>query len=360
MRKYKMALCLAVGVFTAAFVFFIESSNEAKLIAIISALIVIMVLNRGNSIYAKATKIIARKNPAELPKAISMMERALDTGCSENNTVIAATLVLQHGNADKAARYLEEMTSRSSKNIRSAAKLSLSMYYWMIRDLDKAIALAEDVRKEKTKSANLYVNLCTYYLAKGDRKSFRRTLSDAFKNDSTSVPLIDLQAVYYMTGSDYEKAGAMIEKLFSQMDPSYPDPYIHYAYIYLHYGHVRDSIRMLKDSLYSSFTNTSLLQSSEIEEMIEGLENPATRLKWVDAINSDRMLALKSNLPKIRKVEVERCTDDILPGYPEMPDFKNDYVLKSEEDESLESEKTDVSTELNADDEAWLKSHSES
>ena len=106
MRKYKMALCLAVGVFTAAFVFFIESSNEAKLIAIISALIVIMVLNRGNSIYAKATKIIARKNPAELPKAISMMERALDTGCSENNTVIAATLVLQHGNADKAARYL--------------------------------------------------------------------------------------------------------------------------------------------------------------------------------------------------------------------------------------------------------------
>ena len=103
-----------------------------------------------------------------------------------------------------------------------------------------------------------------------------------------------------------------------------------------------------------------ILQSSEIEEMIEGLENPATRLKWVDAINSDRMLALKSNLPKIRKVEVERCTDDILPGYPEMPDFKNDYVLKSEEDESLESEKTDVSTELNADDEAWLKSHSES
>ncbi len=354
MRKYKMALCLILIVLMAAFILFVEASNQTKFIVLIVGLLVLAFLNRGNQVYAKATKIIARKNPLELEKGVKMMEKALDLGCSENNTVIAATLVLQHGDIEKARKNLEEMTASSSKNIRNGAKLSLSMYYWMIRDVDKAIALAEDVKKEKTKSANLYANLCTYYLAKNDKKNYRKTLAEAFHYNATSIALIDIQAVYFILSSDYKKAGITLEKLFSQIDPTYPDPYIHYAMVYLKYGHVRDAIEKLHDALYTSFSNTSLLQKDEIETMIEGLENPETRLKWVDAINNDRTLALKSSLPKIRKIETVRSEDDIIPGYEEMPDFHDDSSMKEEEVEEYEE---DVSTDLTAEDEEWLSRH---
>ena len=125
--------------------------------------------------------------------------------------------------------------------------------------------------------------------------------------------------------------------------------------VYLKYGHVRDAINMLKDSLSTSFSNTSLLSEEEIESMIEGLENPDTRLKWVDAINNDRMLALKAELPRLRKIAYERLESDIIPGYPELPDFRDDSFMAKEDE--LEDEREDVDTSLNAEDEAWLEKH---
>ena len=147
MRKYKTAAALLIIVLMIAYTFFVDSSNEAKLIILIAGLVVLAVLNRGNAVYAKATKILARKNPAELESAVRLMEKALDLGCSENNTVIAATLVLQHGNIEKAKKSLEEVKDSSSKNIRARAKTSLSMYYWLKGDLDTAIRLAEEAKE---------------------------------------------------------------------------------------------------------------------------------------------------------------------------------------------------------------------
>lgn len=355
MRKYKTAAALLIIVLMIAYTFFVDSSNEAKLIILIAGLVVLAVLNRGNAVYAKATKILTRKNPAELESAVRLMEKALDLGCSENNTVIAATLVLQHGNIEKAKKSLEEVKDSSSKNIRARAKTSLSMYYWLKGDLDTAIRLAEEAKEDNKKSANLYANLCTYYLAKNDRKSYKKTLAEAFHYNATSIALIDIQAIYFIISSDYKKAGVTLEKLFSQTKPGYSAPYIHYAMVYLKYGHVRDAINMLKDSLSTSFSNTSLLSEEEIESMIEGLENPDTRLKWVDAINNDRMLALKAELPRLRKIAYERSESDIIPGYPELPDFRDDSFMAKEDE--LEDEREDVDTSLNAEDEAWLEKH---
>ncbi len=356
MRKYKMATCLLVIILMISFTFFTDYANQAKLSVLVIGLVILAVLSRGNAVYAKASRIIGRRNPYEMEKGIKMMEKALDLGCSENYTVIAATLVLQHGDIEKAHKSLEEMIKSGSKNIRTSAKVSLSMYCYMKGDIDRAIKLSEEAKAEKAKNANLYANLCLYYLAANDRRNYRKTLAEAFHYNATSLNLIDIQAIFFILSNEYKKAGVTLEKLFSQVEPTYPEPYIHYAMVYLKYGHVADAVKKLRDATYTSFSNTSLLTKEEIETAIEGLSNPKTRLLWVEAVNSDKTLSIKKGLPRIRKVEKEECSLDILPGFEALPDFRDDSFMKGER--KVHDDPDDVDTELNEDDEKWLERHS--
>ena len=141
MRKYKTAAALLIIVLMIAYTFFVDSSNEAKLIILIAGLVVLAVLNRGNAVYAKATKILARKNPAELESAVRLMEKALDLGCSENNTVIAATLVLQHGNIEKAKKSLEEV--KDSSKPRRGQRQQLKEHQSKGKDITFDVLLAQ-------------------------------------------------------------------------------------------------------------------------------------------------------------------------------------------------------------------------
>ena len=351
MRKYKMALCLILIVLMAAFILFVEASNQTKFIILIVGLLVLAFLNRGNQVYAKATKIIARKNPLELEKGVKMMEKALDLGCSENNTVIAATLVLQHGDIEKARKNLEEMTASSSKNIRNGAKLSLSMYYWMIRDVDKAIALAEDVKKEKTKSANLYANLCTYYLAKNDKKNYRKTLAEAFHYNATSIALIDIQAVYFILSSDYKKAGITLEKLFSQIDPTYPDPYINYALVYLHYGRLKKAEELAATALQaSSIMDLAVYQRDFTEGFHSALSDPYRRIPMMNAVGKNLKQVMIGKLPEVEAAD-EPFDGDVAPDAPELPSFSEEKIGKKRTE--------DVSTDLTSSDEEWIRTHGE-
>ena len=357
MRKYRTAACVLIVFFMVAFIFFTASSPEAKLILFVISLLLLLVLNRGNALYTKAARIIARKNPAEREKAVMMMEKALQIGCSESNTVSAATFVLQHGNIETAGKGLEEASKSSFRDTRGKAKAALSMYYWIKGDLNKALDLAEDAKREKNKDAALYVNLCTYYLAKNDKKKYRATLAEAVQNKIINVSLVDIQAIYFILSGEYEKAGATLERLMQQVKPNTSAPYIHYAMVYLRYGHVKDAVSMLKEALEKPFSNTSLLSIDEIESMVDGLETPETRLMWVDAVNSNRMMAVRPGLPKLKNAQYGKSSDDVLPGYPVLPDFTDPSILSIREEKIDEYDSREIDTDLTKDDEAWLKKH---
>ena len=332
MRKYRTAACVLIVFFMVAFIFFTASSPEAKLILFVISLLLLLVLNRGNALYTKAARIIARKNPAEREKAVMMMEKALQIGCSESNTVSAATFVLQHGNIETAGKGLEEASKSSFRDTRGKAKAALSMYYWIKGDVNKALDLAEDAKREKNKDAALYVNLCTYYLAKNDKKKYRATLAEAVQNKIINASLVDIQAIYFILSGEYEKAGATLERLMQQVRPNTSAPYIHYAMVYL-------------------------LSIDEIESMVDGLENPETRLMWVDAVNSNRMMAVRPGLPKLKNAQYGKSSDDVLPGYPVLPDFTDPAILSIREEKIDEYDSREIDTDLTKDDEAWLKKH---
>ena len=249
MRKYKTAACILIVFLILAFIFFIDASPDAKLILFIVGLFLLLILNRGNAIYTKASRIVARKNPAEREMAVRMLEKALRIGCSEANTISAATFVLQHGNIEAAKKALEEIENSSFRDTRGKAKSALSMYYWIKGDVNDAIRLALEAKKDIKKDASIYVNLGTYYLAKNDRKKYRVTVAEAFQNNAVSLSLLDTQAIYFILSGEYDKAGATLYRLFSKGEPNHSSPYIHYAMVYLKYGYVKKAIEELNGNL---------------------------------------------------------------------------------------------------------------
>ena len=132
--------------------------------------------------------------------------------------------MLQHGDMEKGREILEHLSNGNNPKTKDASKVSLSMYWWMKGDLDKAIELSEKALENGCKDKNLYVNLCTYLLEKG---SIETTVTRAKEVRSMAEKMITLgkeatlhnkrQALAYITKED------VVKKLFDELGPKYKD-----------------------------------------------------------------------------------------------------------------------------------------
>lgn len=356
--KYKQGISVIILITVFILVVAIPLTNIIKLILMAAALVVIALNSRGNAYYAKANKIINSKNMARMNEAVVLYMKAVKAGISTNYQLMAGTIILQYGDIEEGKKILSRLTNDGNKDIRCVSKLSLSMYYWIKKDLNKAIDLCVETKDEGYRNHNLYVNLATYYLCSDNQKQFQKIVKEASSNNMLSVPLIDLQAAYYMLQGNWNTAGGLLTKLFKQVTPSFPDPYVHMAQIKLHYGNVKDAIEYLKSGLDSIFSNTVLFQKKELEDMLRGLENEDTRLAWAEGINSSTRILINGKLPEIEPIS-KKCSTLLLPGYPAEPDFKLQKDTPSIMARNVnEDDERDVDTDLNEQDEIWLKKHS--
>lgn len=357
--KYKQGISVIILITVFILVVATPLKSVIKMILMAAALVIIALNSRGNAYYAKANKIINSRNMSKIDEAVMLYMKAVKAGISANYQLMAGTIILQHGNIEEGKKILSSLTDDGNKDIRCVAKLSLSMYYWIKRDLKKAIELCVEVKDEGYRNQNLYVNLATYYLCSGNQKQFQKTIKEASSNNMSSVPLIDLQAAYYMLQGDWNAAGGLMTRLFKQVTPSFPDPYVHMAQIKLHYGNVKEAIEYLKSGLDSIFSNTVLFKKKELADMLAGLENEDTRLAWADGINSSTSILIDGKLPEIVHPS-EKCSDLLLPGYPAEPEFKLQKDTPSIIARNVnEDDERDVDTDLNEQDEIWLKKHSQ-
>ena len=90
------------------------------------------------------------------------------------------------------------------------------MYWWMKGDLDKAIELSEKALENGCRDKNLYVNLCTYLLEKGDYKEYRKYIKDCNDKSLATPAILDLEAAYYMIQKDWKKAGTYLTSLLKR------------------------------------------------------------------------------------------------------------------------------------------------
>lgn len=357
-KRYKQALTVAlIGI---AFILAVFTSVPAwiKVAVFALALLMVTINSKGERLYAKANKLINERNPEKLPEAVDLYMKALEKGIPDNFILVAATLILQHGDPEVGKKYLEMIISNPKKDIRCQAKISLSMYYWIRKDMDKAIELCEEVYDENFKNRNLYTNLATYYTDKGNQKKFEAILKEALQSGNLSLPIYDLEAVSSMMHENYKRAGEILTSLFAQAEPSFADPYIHMALVKLHYGNVRDAIEYLERAEKTLFSNTVLYQKEDIRKMRQGLEDPDTRLMYVSAMTRNLLSMINGRELVFDRMARPRCEELLLPGYPEEPVFSKENNLTDILRENIKKkDERDVNTDLTEEDEKWLERH---
>ncbi len=317
-------------------------------VALFGAGMLLLVINSiGTLYYSKGAKYLKGSIP-DVKKALPYLEKAVKFGTDAQAEIIAGTLFVQYGDMEKGRKVLEGHIEAKDKKINGQARVSLSMYYWVKRDLDKALELAQGVYDSDYKDRNLYVNLLTYYLEKGRYKDFEKLLKESKKLGLNVPATLDLEASYYMSQSDWAKCGAVLKKLFGLTKPGFIDPYLHMAVVYLHYGEWEEAIKSL-EAIGSNVekTNTALFSGEQIELLISYIKDENTRWGLLKALENDPTILIRRTMPEVEKGVPA-------PTFPPLPSFKD--VLPPEE--ITEKDEDDIDTSLTDEDEEWIKKHS--
>lgn len=354
MRKYRFIP--GAGVLALALIAMMNEDVPAVigLILIIAAAILLIFASRGTVYFSKAVRAINSSEPGKKEKGVELMEKALKAGLSDENAVVAASVLLQNDNEEKAKEILEPLSMSKERKVAGPALSSLSMYYWLQRDYAKAIELCEKSKSIGYVSRNLCINLLTYYLAAGKTREFSELLDEMGTSGGSSPAIVDFVAVNAMFHGQWKQAGAYLEALCSEARPNFPDAYVHFAQVYMHYGDVKNARRLFSEALDADFARYSVYTKETVKEMLNLLNDKQCCRPFIEAANRDNKAILKivnGTIPNFEKAETDEEIPDVLPGFPALPDF-SEVISNEEEDDDREA-----NTELTEADERWLKRH---
>ena len=329
MRKYRSIPALII--LAVALIFLLNPENPRWIGILLLALSAcgLIYASRGTLTFSKANKLISQKKPGFLEKALPLYKKSIKEGIPEQYQLIAATLLIQYGDMEFGKEALEELLESREKKIVFQAKEGLSMYYWIKKDLGRAIKICEEAKEMGYKDKILM------------KESYRAKLD--------SPALVDMQAAGAILAGDYEKAGNLSKTIFDSITPAYVDPYIHRAMVYIHYGEIEMALNCLESCLDAcSFSNTSILTKKDIEEMISYLKDPSSVWSFSIAVNENPLELINGRLPKHGKIENKK------PLFGSLPRFKAEAISKNDLSEVDENE---PNTALTDEDEEWLKKH---
>ena len=357
MRKYRQAAAIILLVIGIALMMMPSSVPPMAVIPVFIAAAVLLALSsRSSHYFGKASKIIRSRDISRFPEAVRYLNKAIDAGMPDNYLVIAASVLMQYGDMDKAKEALSPLTSNRKKDIAALAKITLSMYYYANGDMDEAIRLCESARDDDgSVDRNLYVNLAVYYLRTGDRKNYRKNVKEALSRYPSSPAVIDSQAIVYMLDGRWDLAGASLFAIFNTTEPSFADPYVHMAMVHMHYGEIAKARDELEKAGSTLFTNISVYTPEDIGKMKDALSRNDEAIPLIRAMESDIDNAASGRIPGWTKGEV---TDSLtlIPGFPPEPDFQETALPKKD---IVDDNEDDVNTDLTEADERWLEKHKE-
>ncbi|MGN0905935.1 MAG: hypothetical protein ACI4NM_02210 [Bullifex sp.] len=322
--------------------------QPVKLAIMALAFIIIIWTRRGTFFFVSANKNYMSKDPEKRKKAVESYRKALKTGGLPDNYIIsAASVLIQNGEAEAGRSALDALASKSGKKpaVVANAKIAASMACWINHDIDGAVRYIEEVRKTTYRDKNLYINGATYYLEKRDVKAFSELCAE-WKSKSMDTPALkDLEAVDEMLKGNWRKAANIINDLLGKKSYTFPDPYVHAAQIKLHYHNASEAVLYLNEAVdRSSFNACSVITRDTIERLLSMLEDEKTALQLMNGNEEDPLALVNGQIPALSD---------------------NGFTVDDEEEEKTEvreekkalSDRTDADTELNDDDEAWLKAH---
>lgn len=320
----------------------------AKVIGMAIVLVLIVFLNRGSIYYARANSFYQKNDEASIKKAFALYQKAFKAGISSKFEITVGSIAIQIGELDYAKKVLNDAIATATKkeqNNKAVAKTALSMAYWIEGDLDEAIRICEEVYNGGYKDCNIYINLLTYYLEKEDLANFRKLIKEYKSSTLKSPALTDLNAAYHILNGEWDKANTILRQMLESKDYPFADPYVHMAQIKLHYGQYAEARTLIQKSIDTcTFTKTAILTQDLLVKLVDLLTEPEKNAGYIVAINKNPLSLINGKLPLPIK--------DAVLTFEVEPDFEKQI------EETKTVEEGEPNTELTAEDEEWLRSHS--
>ena len=305
---------------------------------------------KGPWYLGKASKIIRSGNREEYGKASEYSQKALKAGLSEEYTMAAASLLMQYGDPELAKQALETIIASESTESSLSAEVAMSQYYFIKGNTDKAIELADKAMEAGYQGKGLRLSMLDYLLRAGRMEEFRSFLDECQKEITDSPAIEDFKAVLSIAEGRMEEAGKILDSLLEKHQPSFSDPYVHYALVHIHYGERKKAIEELEQAESLQYTNMSVYPAPVITSIISILKGEYAE-SFMKAVSGNTTGMLSGLVPDFSRIPGN--TEDTIPGFPKEPDFTSHGIPTG----NKRSSEYGLCTDFTEDGEAWLKRH---
>ena len=268
----------------------------AKAIIAVVLVSTFLFIRRGYIYFYRAAVLLQKENS---PKVWALMKKALAAHVDDERKTLICSAFIQQGDARYGVEVLEGLVRTCKDEQRRAmATVTLSMGYWRLGDLDKAIEILQNLRATGYNDDNLEINLETYLLEKGDLKEAKKLITQSRKGGAETNGLLDNRGWYYMQKGEWDKAAVVFDELIDERRAKFPEAYVHGAQVCIHNGKVDDAIDRLGWALSKRFTQTCAVTKEYIQALLAGLENPSTRDAFAKAMDANpREVSLGRTFP---------------------------------------------------------------
>ncbi len=225
-----------------------------------------------SSIYViKANSAYQKGNTQE---SINWLEKAYKTRSAKPSIVITfGYLLLKEGHLEESLKIFKEQinsTSKISDNDLYSLKSNYALALWKNGELDRAIAMYEDIFPNY-KNTNVYGSLGYFYILKGNLDKALKFNQEAVEYNNTGAVILDnLGQTYYLLG-EYQKADEIFKKLMA-LSPKFPEAYYDYALVLEKLGDKERCLENLKNALNYKPNFLSGVTVEQIEDKLKQVE----------------------------------------------------------------------------------------
>ncbi|MDD4082087.1 MAG: hypothetical protein PHD05_01740 [Sphaerochaetaceae bacterium] len=349
-------------------VFFLPISTISKTIIVLIIAVGYLYSRRPYIYFVQGARNLQKNED----KAWRYLKKAIETNIPSDQAVLIGSAFIQQGDVEYGLSVLEKIISENKgKNVANIAGVTASMGYWRQGNIDEAIKILQNIKKNGYEDDNLLINLCTYLLEKGDLNEAKKIINHSEKNTETLTSgMLDNKLWYLLQKEDWEQAREIADELTEERKPKFPEAFVHSAQVYLHFGEFDLASSALETSLTKRYTNTCSVDKKLTENIIKGLEDKKTRNAYAFVINKhvneialNKGYTVKKLEEEILKVKDNLKTEDIVPekSIEEIkevkekevePEMKDVVEIKEDigEIEILEDDEKDINTDLTDDD----------
>ena len=350
-KKFNSGTLLAL-LFAGAMVglFLINSLNIWVKIGIDVALICLFLFLRRGYIFFYRGAVAMNKAPDE--KVWKNFEKALKAGVDTERKVMIGSAFVQRGDAGKGIEVLEKvMANPKAGDFAKTATVTCSMGYWRQGDIDKAIAVLEELSDTGYRDDNLSVNLESYLLEKKELDKAKKAMDEGRADKTETNGLMDNRGWYLIQKGEWKEAAELYDELIDDRNAKFPEAYLHGAQVSLHGGDIQQAIDRLGWGVSKKFFCTCMITKDYVEKLLLGLENPKTREAFAKAMEDHYVdVSIGKDFPGLETAcDFDEDDADVLRPQEKTNNSKTAGITAQEADSTVEITASDTNADINTD-----------